>query len=104
MFLARFNKNGESMFYIYFKNQYGYKQFFEDISDYVEDIEVLDLKIKGNNYEERKSNLIDLAIDYQTRFSSLSWSYGELLDIQDFFFKNAKRYGLLQEFKENAIC
>ena len=104
MFIAKYDKNGETTFYVYYKNKYGYKQFVEDIFDYVENIEVLDLKVKGNTYEERKNNLYDLAIDYQYNFSSLSWSYGELVEICDFFYKNGKRYGMLKEFKENAIC
>lgn len=105
MFLARYDLNNEAQFAIYYKNQYGYKQFFEDtFSPMSENIEVLDLKIKGNTYEERKSNLYDLALDYQNMFSSLSWSYGELVEINDFFYKNGKRYGMLKEFKENAIC
>lgn len=105
MFLARYDLNNETQFAIYYKNQYGYKQFFEDtFSPMSENIEVLDLKIKGNTYEERKSNLYDLAIDYQYNFAPLSWSYGELVEINDFFYKNGKRYGMLKEFKENAIC
>lgn len=106
MFLVRFeNYKGETEFYIYYKNRYGYKQFFEDtFAPTNENIDVLDLKVSGNSYYEKQGNLVDLAIDYQTRFSSLSWSYGELVEIQDFFFKNAKRYGLLKEFRENAIC
>lgn len=105
MFLARYDNNGETEFYIYYKNNGGYKQFFEDtFSPMLENIEVLDLKVKGNTYAERKDYLEQLAIDYQTRFASLCWSYGELAEIYSFFEKNGKRYGLLKEFKENAIC
>ena len=106
MFLARYdNDKGETEFAIYYKNRYGYKQFFEDtFSPLNENIEVLDLKVSGKTYSERKSNLYDLAIDYQYNFSSLSWSYGELFEICNFFEKNGKRYGMLKEFKENAIC
>ena len=103
MFLARYDKSGETEFYIYYKNHKGYKQFVEDIFD-TENIETLDLKVKGNTYAERKDYLESLAIDYQTRFSSLCWSYGELMEIYNFFATNGQRYGLLKEFKENAIC
>lgn len=109
MFLAKWNEieNGEyrESFYIYYKNSNGYREYFEDtFSPLIEDLRVLNLCVKGKTYEERKSNLYDLAIDYQYNFAPLSWSYGELIDIQDFFYKNARRYGLLKEFKENAIC
>ena len=105
MFLAKYDNDGETEFYIYYKNHNGYRQFFEDtFSPMLENIEVLDLKIKGNTYSEKKDYLEDLAKDYQYNFSSLSWSYSELIEIQDFFYKNGKRYGLLKEFKENAIC
>lgn len=106
MFLERHVNNiGETEFAIYFKNRYGYEQFFKDtFSPINEDIQVLDLKVKGNTYEERKASLEDLAIDYSNNFASLSWSYSELAEIGDFFYRNGKRYGLLKEFRENAIC
>ncbi|MBQ6630722.1 MAG: hypothetical protein IJH55_01130, partial [Romboutsia sp.] len=69
-----------------------------------EDIEILDFKIRGNNYKERKASLRDIAIDYQLNFASLSWSYGELAEICDWLYKNARRYGLVKEFKENGVC
>lgn len=62
------------------------------------------LKTEGKTYEERKENLKGLAIDFQLYFNNISWSYGELAEINNFFYKNGKRYGLLKEFQENAIC
>ena len=58
----------------------------------------------GKTYAERKCNLEELAKDWQTNFAWLGWSYSELAEIGDFFYKNGKRYGLLREFKENCIC
>lgn len=87
---------------LYYKNG-GYDLWFSE-SFNANEVKVLDLKVKGNNYAERKAYLEDLAIDYSNNFASLSWSYSELAEIQDFFYKNAKRYGLLEEFRENAIC
>lgn len=59
-------------------------------------------KISGKTYEEKKENLRQLAIDFQLS-DIINLSYGELAEIYTFFKKNAKRYGLIQEFKENGI-
>jgi hypothetical protein len=59
-------------------------------------------KINGKTYREKKENLRQLAIDFQLS-DTITLSYGELADIYTFFEKNGKRYGLLQEFKENGI-
>lgn len=60
------------------------------------------LRVKGKTYDARKQYLRALAVEY-------SWmdlgglSYGELAEISAFFERNGKRYGLLEEFRENAI-
>lgn len=64
---------------------------------------VLEFKIEGKNYTERKASLQDIAMEWQAQFSGYAWSYGELAEIYSFLEKNAKRYGLLREFKENGI-
>lgn len=62
-------------------------------------------KISGKTYQERKADLQDKAITWSNDLNLYPcWSYGELADISEFFETNARRYGLLQEFKENAIC
>ena len=62
-------------------------------------------KVSGKTYQERKADLQDKAIEWSnTQGEYGAWSYGELADIQEFFENNARRYGLLQEFRENAIC
>ena len=58
---------------------------------------------KGKTYKEKKESFRQLAIDYQLNFSQYSWCYSELLTIQTYFETNAKRYGLIKEFKENCI-
>lgn len=105
MFLGKYELDNKEYNYIYIKKNGGWNAFYKDtFSPLTKNIETLNLVVKGKNYKEKQDYLRDLAIDYQYNFSSLSWSYGELLDIQDFFYKNGKRYGLLKEFKENAIC
>ena len=63
------------------------------------------LKVSGKTYQERKNDLYNKAIEYQnTWFDFCGFSYGELATIQSFFETNGRRYGLLNEFRENAIC
>lgn len=64
---------------------------------------VTNFKIKGKTYNERKNNLIDIAIELQNTLSSFDISYNKLFIIGNFLEKNAKRYGLMEEFKENGI-
>lgn len=61
---------------------------------------------KGQDYYDKQNTLRDLAIDY-----SHSWcadhvdgiSWGECAELDDYFTKYGKRYGLLKEFHENCI-
>ena len=69
---------------------------------------IIDLdRIHGKTYTEKQSFLRDKAIDFQNTDSEISGgglSWGEYAAIGDFFEKYGKRYGLLREFRENAIC
>lgn len=59
-------------------------------------------EIYGKTYQEKKARLQELAKRYQSgNFEGLAWS--EISMIQYFFEKNAKRFGLVQEFRENGI-
>lgn len=64
--------------------------------------ETLILCVKGKTYADKKAFLRDLAIQYSW-FDCDGLSYGELAEINAFFERNGKRYGLLEEFRENAI-
>lgn len=105
MFIGYFKLDKQDCFAIYNKNKYGYEAWHKDtFSPLCKNIEILDFKISGKTYEERKYNLEELAKDWQLHFSQLSWSYSELYEIQNWFYENAKRYGLVKVFHENAIC
>ena len=94
MFIARFTIEEKEQFYIYYGIE-GWKKFHEDtFSPLTKDINIL----------EWKAAAIDLAITWQHEFSDLSWSYSELAEIQGYFERIAKKYGLIKEFKENCIC
>jgi len=53
---------------------------------------------------KRKEQARDQAIETQTIMSNNNFSYYELMVISDHFQKTGKKYGLLDEFKENGIC
>lgn len=55
-------------------------------------------------YSERKAELVNEAIDWQEWASENPVSYEGLAIATDYFYKMGKRYGLLTEFRENAIC
>ena len=57
-----------------------------------------------NYYQKRKSAAREMAIDWQNLCGdSPNLSYAELSAVGDMFYKLGKRYGLLREFRENAI-
>lgn len=55
------------------------------------------------NYREKKAKAREEAIRWQAEFADHNYSYGELADCQAHFEKLGKRYGLIREFKVNAI-
>ncbi len=104
MFIVYYElENNEPYFNIYYKNKASIKAWEEEKKGYIYNIEELDLKISGNNYQEKKASLEELAKNWQNNFSSLSWAYSELEEITNYFYKNGKKYGLLKEFKNNGI-
>ena len=56
------------------------------------------------NYQERKEMAREEAINWQREFGEHDYSWGELAEWQDHFYNLGKRFGLLREFRENAIC
>lgn len=56
----------------------------------------------SNDYNSRKNALRDFAIDWQ--YGEFDYSYTDLADWQGFFTEYGKKFGLLREFHENAIC
>lgn len=56
-----------------------------------------------SKYAEKKEQIRQEAIDWQNDFCNHNYSYGELAFYSDYFEKLGRRYGLLKEFRENAI-
>lgn len=55
------------------------------------------------NRETKKEIARNTAITWQQNFDRFNYSWGDLAIWQGFFEYIGKRYGLLKEFKENAI-
>ena len=64
---------------------------------------IIDFRLHGKTYAERKESLRNVAVNFSMS-QTPGLSYGELANIAGFFVVNARRYGLLTEFKENGIC
>ena len=102
-FLAVFDRNGERQCHIYTDIE----AYFCDIfSPDCELIYALNLSgLSGRTYAEKKANLEEKAIEYSNNMSEIyPISYGEIAEIEEYFGRYARRYGLLGVFRENAIC
>lgn len=63
---------------------------------------VIPLTIHGSTYAERRESLRNMAQDIQTADNG-GMSYGEVATLNDYFTRQARRYGLLTEFRDNGI-
>ena len=83
-----------------------WRQWYRDT--FGPDIEVLaliDLSVRGSNYAERKDDLYNTAQKYLALYAdSVPLSWDEVAEFQSYFETQGARYGLLTEFKTNAIC
>lgn len=59
---------------------------------------------KAQRYYRRRKNALRVeAIEWQMNFENQVYSWGDIADWGDYFYTYGKRYGLLREFRENAI-
>lgn len=70
----------------------------------IEEICFIELgRLHGKTYREKQAAIQAKAIDYSNnQYPGLSW--GELSDIQEYFERYGRRYGLISEFNAEAIC
>lgn len=104
LYLAYKDKNGATT-----AGLYDYEELHSALfSPSREQLCIIDLdRIHGKTYAEKKNYIRDTAHDFQTADSEISGgglSMGEYITVQGFFEKYGKRFGLLREFRENAIC
>jgi hypothetical protein len=62
------------------------------------------MKSTKQYYQKRKAEVREEAIEWQAASSKYDYSYWEVISTETYFRRLGKRYGLLKEFKENAIC
>ena len=100
MFFARFNINGQET-----------AQLYDDWATYHHDtfnpetrfISLIDFHAHGNDYQSRKESVRTLAIDWSNE-EKQDVDFCDQCDISNWFYKYGKRFGLLEEFRENLIC
>ena len=84
---------------------------YEDFQDYISDtfspevetMVIIPFTVHGNNYAERRENVRGAAIDFQAADCGGLYM-SDMAQIYGWFEKMGKRYGLLKQFRENAIC
>ena len=104
------------MFYARLKNEETGKKtsvLYYDTRSYIEDtfsplwttLDIITFVVSGKTYRERQNDLREKAIRFQMAIGDSEGLYAsEYAEIVRWFGRNARRYGLLQEFVENAIC
>ena len=103
MFYAKMKQDGQIIANLY----HDFQDYVRDtFSPEVETLEIIPFTVHGANYAERQNSVRETAIEYQAANYDVNYdlSMGELWHIGNWFEKMGKRYGLLKEFRENAIC
>ena len=65
-------------------------------------IDIVDFKVSGRTYEERKESARQLAIDFQHAECG-GMFMSEYAEVTDFFRKIGKRFGLSAEFENEGV-
>jgi len=66
------------------------------------EVVLITFNVSGKNYQERKENVRQKAIEF-SHFNFPGLFFSDMIWIESWFRKQAERYGLLEEFRENAI-
>lgn len=104
MFFARFKKADGTEHAELYNGRFAWDKYHSDtFSPLTEHIAFIEFKLTGNDYQSRKRSCENIAVEWSHADTSGLYM-SELIDISDWFYKNGKRYGLLNEFRENAIC
>jgi len=79
---------------------------FNELVNNYKVLDYIKLSVNGYTYTDRREEARSLAIAAQAFDSDtdFQFSYFELMKISNCFEKIGKQYGLLKEFRENAIC
>ena len=100
MFYGSYYLDGEKHAAIYDSWDLFHRDTFSPLC---EEITVIPFETHGKSYADRRESVRNTAIEWQNGDTwPLSW--GELQTVLDWFERMGRRYGLLTEFRENAIC
>ena len=82
---------------------YSYDELYRETFSPIEwNVLILDT-VKGKTYAEKKAHVRDKAIDYSYLWDAVRTMY-DIMNVEEWFYRYGKRYGLLKEFHENGIC
>ena len=99
-FIATISRNGKTETSLY----YYFSDFYRDtFSPETEIVNYIPLIVSGRNYQEKQNSLRETAVEFSNAELS-DMAFSEWAAIGYFFETNGRRYGLLKEFRENAIC
>ena len=97
------------MFYANYLQSDGTKvgHLFDSVVEFVREvdadpIDIVDFKVSGRTYEERKESARQLAIEYQWKECG-GMFMSEYAEVTDFFRKIGKRFGLSAEFENEGV-
>lgn len=69
----------------------------KNVNDLYDEIKAL------NSYDEQKEKAREQAIEWQLSFNDKNYTWADLYEYQKYFTMLGKKYGLTDEFVENAI-
>lgn len=79
--------------------------FSKTFSPELEVVEVISMKLSGSKYWQKQAALEEFIHSWFRTYSEydIGWSYGEIAIVDEFISKNARRYGLVQELRNNGF-
>ena len=100
MFYANYTKpSGENVSRLYFSTKEYHRDTFNPETEIYS---VINFRVRGRTYRDRQADLCNTARRWQYESApGLSWN--EIADVADWFYAQGKRYGLLRDFREEAI-
>lgn len=106
MFFAHIKNEiiGENGGGLYNEHAGGCEAYFKDtFCPYTEIVSFISFNAYGKTYAEKKESVRNAALDYQSAQQNYPFSYSEMATIGAWFERMGRKYGLMKEFRENAI-
>ena len=82
---------------------YSYDELYGKTFEPVYQTLILD-RVNGKTYAEKKECVRDKAITWSHLHGLIVMDWFDCATIGEWFYRYGKRYGLLNEFRENGIC